>query len=169
MLGDLREDAGLWGDFIICRSNWLPVYNFAVVIDDYTMEITDAVRGADHISNTFRQIVMYEALEIPPPRFGHLPLILNSKKQKLSKRDGTVSVEEYIAQGYLPEAVRNFIALLGWNPGDEREMFSLDELVREYSLDRVSSANPIYDIDKLDWFNGVYMRGMSVGDLANRA
>ena len=169
VLGDLREDAGLWGDFVICRSNWLPVYNFAVVIDDHTMEITHAVRGADHISNTFRQIVMYDALEIPPPRFGHLPLVLNRKKQKLSKRDGAVSVEEYMTQGYLPEAVRNFIVLLGWNPGDEREMFSLEELVDEYSLDRVSSANPIYDIGKLDWFNGVYMRDMAVGELAGRA
>ncbi len=169
VLGDLREDAGLWGDFVVCRSNWLPVYNFAVVIDDHTMEITDAVRGADHISNTFRQIVMYDALGIPPPRFGHLPLILNRKKQKLSKRDGTVSVEEYLTRGYLPEAVRNFIALLGWNPGDEREMFNLDELAREYSLDRVSSANPIYDVDKLDWFNGVYIRAMTVAELAGRA
>ena len=169
VLGDVREDAGLWGDFVVCRSNGDPVYNFAVVVDDHTMEITDVVRGADHISNTFRQIVMYEALEIAPPRFGHLPLILNSKKQKLSKRDGTVSVEEFLAQGYLPEAVRNFIALLGWNPGDEREMFGLEDLVDEYSLDRVSSANPIYDIDKLEWFNGVYIRNMPVAELASRA
>ena len=169
VLGGVREDAGLWGDFVVCRSNCSPLLNFAVVVDDHTMEITDVVRGADHISNTFRQIVVYEALGIPPPRFAHLPLILNRKKQKLSKRDGSVSVEEYLARGYLPEAVRNFIALLGWNPGDEREMFSLEELVREYSLDRVSSANPIYDIGKLDWFNGVYMRGMTVEKLASRA
>ena len=169
VLGDLEEDAGLWGDFVVGRSDGTPVYNFAVVVDDHTMEITDVVRGADHISNTFKQTVMYEALEILPPRFAHLPLMLNQKRQKLSKRDGSVSVAEYREQGYLPEAVRNFIAFLGWNPGDERELFSLDELIEEFSLDRVSSANPIFDIEKLDWFNGVYIRNMSVASLASAA
>lgn len=169
VLGALEEDAGLWGDFVIGRSDGTPVYNFAVVVDDHLMAITHAVRGADHISNTFKQIVLYDALGIAPPKFGHLPLILNAQKQKLSKRDGSVAVEEYREQGYLPEAVVNFIALLGWNPGDERELFDMRELIAEFSLERVNKSNAIFDFDRLDWFNGLYIRKMAVAELAGRA
>ncbi len=169
ILGQLEEDAGLWGDFIIGRSDGTPVYNFAVVVDDHLMAITDVVRGGDHISNTFKQIVMYEALGLEPPRFGHMPLTLNAKRQKLSKRDGSVAVEEYREQGYLPEAVVNFIALLGWNPGYERELFTMDELIETFSIERVTKSNAIFDFDRLDWFNGTYIRQMEVADLARMA
>ena len=166
ILGRLEEDAGLWGDFIVGRSDGTPVYNFAVVVDDHLMEITDVVRGGDHISNTFKQIVMYEALGLDPPRFGHMPLTLNAKRQKLSKRDGSVAVEEYREQGYLPAAVVNFIALLGWNPGDERELFTMEELIEAFSIERITKSNAIFDFDRLDWFNGTYIRRMEVADLA---
>ena len=169
VLGRLEEDVGLWGDFIVGRSNGTPVYNFAVVVDDHLMEITDVVRGGDHISNTFKQIVMYEALGLEPPRFGHMPLTLNAKRQKLSKRDGSVAVEEYREQGYLPEAVVNFIALLGWNPGDERELFTMAELIEAFSMERITKSNAIFDLDRLDWFNGTYIRRMEVAELARRA
>lgn len=169
VLGGLREDAGLWGDFIVARSDGSPVYNFAVVADDHDMAITHVLRGADHISNTFKQVVMYEALGWDCPRFGHIPLTLNAKRQKLSKRDGSVSIQEYRDQGYLPEAVNNFIALLGWNPGDEREFFSLSELVSEFSAERINRANAIFDQERLDWFNGNYVRGLPISELSQRA
>ena len=169
ILGRLEEDAGLWGDFIVGRSDGTPVYNFAVVVDDHLMEITDVVRGGDHISNTFKQVVMYEALELELPRFGHMPLTLNAKRQKLSKRDGSVAVEEYREQGYLPEAVVNFIALLGWNPGDERELFTMEELIEAFSMERITKSNAVFDFARLDWFNGMYIRKMEVAELARRA
>ena len=169
VLGRLREDSGLWGDFIVARSDGSPVYNFAVVADDHDMQISHVLRGADHISNTFKQVVLYEALGWDCPRFGHIPLTLNAKRQKLSKRDGSVSVQEYREQGYLPEAVNNFIALLGWNPGDEREFFSLKELVAEFSAARINRANAIFDSERLDWFNGNYVRGLPLDELSRRA
>ncbi len=169
VMGKIEEDAGLWGDFVLARSDGTPVYNFAVVVDDHLMDISHVVRGADHISNTFKQIMMYEALDLERPRFGHMPLTLNAKRQKLSKRDGSVAVEEYREQGYLPEAVVNFIALLGWNPGDEREMFSMNELINVFSMDRITTSNAIFDVARLDWFNGVYVRKMSTDQLAHRA
>ena len=169
VLGGLREDSGLWGDFIVARSDGSPVYNFAVVADDHDMAITHVLRGADHISNTFKQVVMYEALGWERPRFGHIPLTLNAKRQKLSKRDGSVSIQEYRDQGYLPEAVDNFIALLGWNPGDEREFFSLEDLVSEFSAERINRANAIFDQERLDWFNGNYVRGLPISELSRRA
>ena len=169
VLGELREDAGLWGDFIVARSDGTPVYNFAVVADDHDMAITHVLRGADHISNTFKQVVMYEALDWTCPRFGHIPLTLNAKRQKLSKRDGSVSIQEYRDLGYLPEAVNNFIALLGWNPGDEREFFSLEELASEFSAARINRANAVFDQERLDWFNGNYLRNLSLPELGGRA
>lgn len=169
ILGHLEEDTGLWGDFIIGRSDGTPVYNFAVVIDDHLMRISDVVRGADHISNTFKQLVIYEALQIEPPRFGHMPLTLNAKRQKLSKRDGSVAVAEYRENGYLPEAVVNFIALLGWNPGDEREHFTMEELTDVFSIERITKANAIFDFERLDWFNGIYIRQMDVSTLTELA
>ncbi len=169
VLGELSEDAGLWGDFIVARSDGSPVYNFAVVADDHDMAISHVLRGGDHISNTFKQVVMYDALGWDCPRFGHIPLTLNAKRQKLSKRDGSVSIQEYRDLGYLPEAVNNFIALLGWNPGDEREFFSLRDLVREFSADRITRANAIFDHDRLDWFNGNYVRGLPLPELGQRA
>jgi glutamyl-tRNA synthetase len=169
VLGRLREDSALWGDFIVARSDGSPVYNFAVVADDHDMAITHVLRGADHISNTFKQVAMYEALGWELPRFGHIPLTLNARRQKLSKRDGSVSIQEYRDLGYLPEAVNNFIALLGWNPGDEREFFSLQELVSEFSADRINRANAIFDQDRLDWFSGNYVRGLPLSELTRRA
>ena len=169
VLGALSEDSGLWGDFIVARSDGSPVYNFAVVADDHDMAITHVLRGADHISNTFKQVVLYDALGWDLPRFGHIPLTLNAKRQKLSKRDGSVSIQEYLDLGYLPEAVNNFIALLGWNPGDEREFFSLDQLVTEFSAVRINRANAIFDQERLDWFNGNYIRKLPLPELCQRA
>ena len=169
IMGDLKENAALWGDFIVARSDHSPVYNFAVVADDCDMAITCVLRGADHISNTFKQLVLYEALGVEAPQFGHIPLALNAKRQKLSKRDGSVSIAEYRDLGYLPEAVNNFMALLGWNPGDEREFFTLDELVSEFSVARINHSNGIFDNDRLDWFNGQYLRQLELPQLTERA
>jgi glutamyl/glutaminyl-tRNA synthetase len=130
------------------------------------MEISHVIRGEDHISNTPKQIVLIRALGFEEPAYAHLPLILNPQKKKLSKREGKTSVTEYIEDGYLPEALINFIALLGWNPGTEREMFSMDELVDEFSLEKIQKAGAVFNLEKLDWLNGVYLRKKSLKDLA---
>jgi nondiscriminating glutamyl-tRNA synthetase len=146
------------GDFIIIKSDGIPVYNFAVTIDDHLMDITHVVRAEEHLSNTPRQILIYEALGLNIPKFAHVSLILGSDRTKMSKRHGSTWVEQYREAGYFPEAIVNFLALLGWSPGDEREMFSLEELVSEFSLDRVSKNPAVFDNDKLNWMNGQYIK-----------
>jgi glutamyl-tRNA synthetase len=155
--GEIALDNSSVEDFVLLRSDQYPTYHLSVVVDDIDMKITHVIRGDDHISNTPKQIMLYEALGKQPPLFGHLPLILGPDKKRLSKRHGSVAVEEYRNQGILPEALANFLALLGWNPGDEREIMSLDELTREFDLKRVNSSNAVFDVKKLQWMNGKYL------------
>lgn len=153
------ESAGI-GDFIIVRPDGIPTYNFAVILDDHLMKITLVIRGEEHLTNTPRQIMMYEALGLPTPEFAHLSLILNQDRKKMSKRDESIIqfIEQYKALGYLPEAVMNFIALLGWSPKGEEEIFSKDELIAQFDLDRVSKSPAVFDMDKLNWMNNLYIK-----------
>ncbi|MDD9272138.1 glutamate--tRNA ligase [Paenibacillus sp. GCM10023248] len=148
------------GDFIIARPDGIPTYNFAVIVDDHTMKINLVIRGEEHLSNTPRQILMYEALGMPVPEFAHLALILNQDRKKMSKRDESIIqfIEQYRELGYLPEAVVNFIALLGWSPGGEEEMFTKEELIAQFDLDRVSKSPAVFDMDKLNWMNNAYLK-----------
>jgi glutamyl-tRNA synthetase len=140
-------------DFVILRSDGHPTYHLSVVVDDVEMAMTHVVRGDDHISNTPKQILLYRAMGAPVPAFAHVPLILGPDKKRLSKRHGATSVGEYEAQGYLPEAMVNFLALLGWSPGNDEELLTRDELVRRFSLEAISGGNAVFNPEKLDWFN----------------
>ncbi len=163
--GDLSFESDLIGDFSIAKRVDVPLYNFAVVVDDHEMKISHVIRGEDHISNTPKQILLAEALGFPLPQFAHLPLILGQDRSKMSKRHGATSVSEYREAGYLPEAFLNFMALLGWNPGDDREIFSKEELIREFSIEKVQKSGAVFDVKKLDWMNGEYIRQKSVKEL----
>ncbi len=147
-------------DLVIMRTDRHPTYNFAAVVDDAAMQITHVLRGDDHISNTPRQIRMYEALGLTPPKFGHLPMILGPDGTRLSKRHGAVSVTAFRDDGILPQAMVNFLALLGWAFDGEREMFTMDELAEVFTLDRVSKNPAIFNYEKLDWMNGEYFRAL---------
>lgn len=163
ILGDITVDTSDLGDFVIAKDFDTPLYNFAVVVDDCEAGITHVIRGQDHVSNTPRQILLYRALGKPEPKFAHIPLILAPDKQKLSKRKHgeSVSVRHYREQGYLPEALINFMALIGWNPGTEQEIFSLDELVRAFSIERVQKSPGVFNVEKLNWLNKEYIRKLS--------
>ena len=167
--GNIKFDTAELGDFVIAKSEDEPLYNFAVVVDDAETEISHVIRGEDHISNTPKQILLQEALDFKTPIYAHLPLILGSDKSKLSKRHGATSVIEYKEAGYLPEALFNFMALLGWNPGTEQEIFSREELIKVFSLDKVQKAGAIFDTQKLDWMNGEYIRKKSPRELLELA
>lgn len=160
--GEIDLDHNQVDDFVLLRSDSFPTYHLSVVVDDIDMRITHVIRGDDHISNTPKQILLYQAFGKKTPQFAHLPLILGADKKRLSKRHGSVAVEEYRNQGILPEALDNFLALLGWNPGDEREVMSLEELTREFDLDRVNSSNAVFDIKKLQWMNSKYLSIISL-------
>ncbi len=155
--GVIERDNSEIEDFVLFRSDKSPIYNFAVVVDDSRMGITHVIRGDDHISNTFKQIHIYNILDKKPPRFGHMPLILDEKKKKLSKRSGTVSVLAFRDMGILPEAFVNFIALIGWNPGEDREYFTLEEMIELFSLERVTKKGGVFDTKKLEWMNSKYI------------
>jgi len=152
-------------DFIIAKNLDQALYNFTVTVDDYLMKITHVIRGEDHIPNTPKQILIYEAFDWKIPQFAHLPLILNQDKSKLSKRKNKVSVDDYLAEGYLPEALINFLALLGWNTADEKEIFSLKELTEAFSLKRVHKGGAVFDLEKLNWLNGYYLRNFELEEL----
>ena len=169
VIGSIRVGPDEVDDFVIARGDGSALYNMAVVVDDHHMRISHAVRGKDHVSNTFRQVLLYEALGWTPPAFAHLPLVVNRRRQKFSKRDGAQWVGEYRTNGYLPEALVNFLIFLGWAPGDEREIFSLEELVQEFRLERVNRADAVFDPQRLDHFNGVWIRRLDLDDLAERA
>jgi len=146
-------------DFIVTKAGGDPLYNFAAVVDDAAMKITHVIRGEEHLANTPKQIALYEALGEPVPEFAHLPILLNAERRKLSKRDGATGVSEYRALGYLPDAMVNFLALLGWSPpGGDREVLSRDELIRLFDLDRVQKHGAVFDVVKLTWMNGEYLR-----------
>jgi glutamyl-tRNA synthetase len=154
-------------DLVILRAGKHPTYNFAAVVDDAAMEITHVLRGDDHISNTPRQIQIYKALGLTPPRFGHLPMILGPDGTRLSKRHGAVSVTAFRDDGILPEAMVNFLALLGWAFDGERERFTTEELTQVFSLERVSKNPAIFNYEKLDWLNGEYFRALSLSKRAD--
>ncbi len=155
-------------DFVILRSNGLPIYHLSVVADDTDMGITHVIRGDDHISNTPKHILLFQALGRTPPEFAHVPLILGTDKKKLSKRHGITSVTEYERIGYLPDAMVNFLALLGWSPGNDREVMSRDELIAAFSLDGISGGAAVFDPEKLDWFNAQYLGRLNPDDLLER-
>ncbi|HEX2062739.1 MAG TPA: glutamate--tRNA ligase [Thermoanaerobaculia bacterium] len=155
-------------DFVILRSDGFPTYHLSVVVDDVDMRITHVIRGDDHISNTPKHVLLFGAFGFPAPRFAHVPLILGADKKRLSKRHGATSVTEYRRLGYLPEAMSNFLALLGWSPGDDRELMSRDELVEAFSLEGISGGNAVFNTEKLDWMNGQYIARLSAEELAGR-
>jgi len=157
------------GDFVIVKSDGIPVYNYAVVIDDALMGITHVIRAEEHLSNTPRQILLYQALGFELPEFGHISLILGKDRTKMSKRHGATSVEQYRNLGYLPEALVNFLALLGWAPASEQEFFTIEELVQEFSMDRVAKNPAVFDVDKLNWINAHYLRKTAPDKVATLA
>ena len=166
--GEVEFDNRLLGDFIIVRADGSPLYHFVVVIDDEQMEITHVIRGEDHLSNTPKHIALIEALGYRMPRFGHIPLILNADRSKMSKRKSQTSVTAYRDEGYLPEAMVNFLAFLGWSPGTEEEIFTLDGLTERFDLAHVHKGGAIFDRDRLDYLNGVYIRSLTDEQLALR-
>ncbi len=163
--GEVTFDTDGIGDFIIVKSDGIPVYNFAVVLDDVTMKVSHVIRGEEHLSNTPRQAVIYDALGYERPQFAHISLILGrddeGKLTKMSKRHGSTSVVAYQEMGFLPEAIVNFLALLGWAPEGEEELFTLEELTEQFSLERVSKSPAVFDMEKLKWINGMYIRKAS--------
>lgn len=170
--GEIGREASDIEDFVILRPDQSPTYNLACVVDDADMRISHVIRAVDHITNTPKQILLYQALELPVPHFVHLPLILGKDKSKLSKRHGAVSLMEYRDQGFLPEAVFNYLALLGWSPGDDREIFmhtdkirlgdfDRDSMIEAFALDRASKSNAVFDMEKLIWINQQYIHNMN--------
>lgn len=145
-------------DQVLMKSDGFPTYHLAVVVDDHLMGISHVIRGEEWLPSTPKHILLYQFFGWELPKFAHLPLLLNPDKSKLSKRQGDVAVEDYRAKGYLKEAIINFIAFLGWNPGDERELFSLEELVKEFSLERVGKSGAVFNVEKLDWLNFQHLR-----------
>ncbi|MEQ1575608.1 MAG: glutamate--tRNA ligase [Vicinamibacterales bacterium] len=155
--GPIVFDGSTIEDFVVLRSDGYPTYHLSVVVDDVDMRITHVIRGDDHISNTPKHVLLFAALDAPVPTFAHVPLILGADKKRLSKRHGATSVTEYKRQGYLPEAMINFLALLGWSPGDDRELMSAAELVERFTLEGISGGSAVFDTSKLDWMNGQYI------------
>ena len=158
--GDLRKEAKDMKDLVIVRSNGEPVFHLANVVDDITMGITHIIRGDDHVENTYRHVALFQALGAPIPKYAHLPMIVNAQGKPYSKRDGAAYAGEFRDKGFLPEALFNFLALLGWSPGEDREVMTRDEMVRLFTLDRVKSAPAQMDMKKFEWMNAEYMRAM---------
>lgn len=166
--GAIEQDMSLVGDPVIRKSDGMPTYGFATVVDEIEMRISHVLRSAEHITNTFPQIQMHEALGEEPPAYGHFGLLLNPDRSKISKRAGAVYIGQFRDLGYLPEAMINHLALSGWNPGTEQEMWTFEELLEAFSLDRCSRANAIFDYPKLSWLNGYYIRHLTAEELARR-
>jgi glutamyl-tRNA synthetase len=160
--GKVSFENNLFDDFILLKSNKWPTYNFASVVDDYQMQISHVIRAEEHLSNTPKQILIARALGYPLPGFAHVPMILAPDRSKLSKRHGAISVEEFRKQGYLPEAMINYLALLGWSPPGEEELFSIEQIIADFSLEQISKTAAIYDLKKLTWMNGHYLRKSSL-------
>ncbi|HEX9654443.1 MAG TPA: glutamate--tRNA ligase, partial [bacterium] len=167
--GDVKFDNRQIDDFILLRSDGLPTYHLAVVVDDRHMQITHVIRGDDHLSNTPKHILLYEAFGWECPVFAHVPLILGPDKQRLSKRHGATAIAEYEKAGYLATAVLNFLTLLGWSPGDDREIFSRSELIEVFDLSGISKKSAVFDERKLEWMNGQYLNAMSVEEFLDLA
>jgi glutamyl-tRNA synthetase len=168
---ELSFEAADLDDFVALKSDGWPTYNFANVVDDHEMQISHVLRAEEFLPSTPKHLLLYQAFGWEPPTFGHLPQVLGADKTKLSKRHGAKSVLEYRDQGYLPEAVMNFAALLGWNPGEgsTQEIFSREELVQQFSLERIQKSPAVFDPERLDWMNGLYIRSLTLEELAQRA
>lgn len=158
--GEVKFPSDMVGDFVLLRSDGMPVYNFCCVIDDGSMKISHVLRAEEHLPNTLRQLMIYEALNWPLPKFGHMSLILNEDRQKLSKRHGAVAVSEFREQGYLPEALNNFLALLGWSSPEGKEVVSMEELKSQFEVERLNPSGAVFDNVKLKWMNSVYLRAL---------
>lgn len=155
-------------DQILLKSDGYPTYHLAVVVDDYLMKISHVIRSEEWLSSTPKHILLYEYFGFEPPKWAHLPLILNPDKTKMSKRKGDVSVENYIEKGYLPEAMINFLAFLGWNPGINKDIYSLKELIKDFSLEKVHKSGAVFNIDKLNWLNSYYLKKMPLNELTKK-
>jgi glutamyl-tRNA synthetase len=166
--GDVTWENRVLDDFVILKSDGFPTYHLAHLVDDHLMEISHVLRGEQWTSSATRHILLYQAFGWEPPLFGHLPDLLGPDKKKLSKRHGATGIQEFRDSGYLPEALLNYLALCGWSPGTDEEIFTLDELVQRFSLDRVSPSGAIFDHTKLEWFNGMYIRAMESAMLVDR-
>lgn len=164
--GRIETESEQLEDFVLLRSDGLPTYHLGVVTDDLEMQITHVIRGADHLSNTPKQVLLYEALNEEPPIYAHVPLILGQDGKRLSKRHGATSIAAYRQQGILPEALLNYLALLGWSPGDDREFFERDELIEHFRIEKINKANAVFDPAKLEWMNGKYISAMRADSLA---
>lgn len=164
--GKIVFDAALFGDIAIAKDLDTPLYNFAVVVDDEEMKISHVIRGEDHLSNTPKQILMQRALGFKEPLYAHIPLILNSDRSKMSKRFGDTTVQEFRTKGYVPEAIVNFLALLGWHPKDDQELFTKEELVHAFELERVQKAGAIFNQEKLNWLNREHMKKLGDAEIA---
>ncbi|OUR96953.1 glutamate--tRNA ligase [Halobacteriovorax marinus] len=164
--GDVKFPVDMVGDFAIIRSNGMPVYNFCCVIDDHLMKMTHVIRAEEHLNNTVRQLMIYEALGAEPPRFVHCSLLVGEDRQKLSKRHGATSVKQYREQDYLPAALMNYLCLLGWSHPDETDIFDINQMDSIFDLNRFNKSPAFYDITKLKFFNEQYLRALSVEDLA---
>ncbi|MFW5986144.1 MAG: glutamate--tRNA ligase [Halanaerobiales bacterium] len=167
--GEVSFDNSLQGDFVIAKTDGSPTYNFACVVDDNTMEISHVIRADEHLSNTPKQIMVYQVLDLNPPEFAHVPMILAPDRSKLSKRHGATSVDEFKEQGYLPEGLINYLLLLGWSPGNNQEVIDLETAIRRFELSDVSQTASVYDTDKLTWLNGKYMRKLPLEKIVDRA
>ena len=160
--------SNLGGDFVIVRGDGSPLYHFTVVVDDAAMQISHVIRGEDHLSNTPKHILLFRALDYPEPRFAHLPLILNPDRTKMSKRKSQTAVSDYIAEGFIREALVNYLALLGWATGTEEEVLSIDEIVERFDLDAVHKGGAVFDRERLEWLNGQWIRRLAPDDLVDR-
>ncbi|MHB8573220.1 MAG: glutamate--tRNA ligase [Candidatus Dormibacteria bacterium] len=166
--GEVRFSSDDIGDFIVVKSDGDPVFLFSNAVDDADQRITHVIRGEDHLSNTPRQLMVLRALGLAEPRFGHLPLMLNTDRSKLSKRSGLTDLNDYRVKGYLPEAMVNFLAFVGWSPGTEEEVFTLPDLCARFSLERVHHAGAVFNVERLQWLNGHYLREMPLEELSER-
>jgi len=166
--GKIDNNTNIMGDFVIAKDFNNFLFNFTCAVDDMLMEVSHVIRGEDHIPNTPKQILIINALGGEEPKYAHLPLILGTDKKKMSKRTGKTSLSDYIAEGYLPEAVLNFIAFLGWNPGTSKEIYTMEELINDFSLEKIQKSAAIFNIDKLDWINGLYIRKMPITELTEK-
>ncbi len=165
--GDIVWENKLLDDQVLIKSDGFPTYHLAVVVDDHLMEITHVIRGEEWIPSSPKHILLYQAFGWPAPLFAHLPLLLNNDRSKLSKRQGDVAVEDYLAKGYLKEALINFVALLGWNPKTDQEIFSIEDLVSQFDLAKVNKSSAIFDVEKLDWVNNLYIRKLSNAEIVD--
>src|SRR4029077_16919560 len=168
VVGEVRSPNRSMDDLVVARADGTPLYNLAVAVDDLDLEITHVIRGNDHLTNTAKQLLVIEALGAEPPLFAHLPLLHGPDGKKLSKRHGAASVQELRAAGYLPEAVRNYLALLGWGDTDDETIVTTDELARRFRIERVARNPARFDEQKLRWINGRYVRDLGVDELTKR-